>query len=102
MVSTQSVSSAVWSSDGARLVYRGDFDVTIRVLTFEGNVTQEAVLYASSRNLLPRAWSRDRRTLVLTYEGGAQVRDIWIMPFDGEPEPYLASAANEKQPSSFF
>ena len=47
----------------------------------------------------PGSWSPDGRRLAFHEVHAERARDIWIWPRGGEPEPWLATAANERAPA---
>ncbi len=90
----------VWTSDGDRIVFssiRGGeyFDLYWRTANGEG---QARPLLARENFLLPMSWSERHSTLAFYEVHPDTYRDIWILPADGDPEPFVTTPFNDRSP----
>jgi len=97
----------VWSSDGARLVYRAFQNPIVafyqRSAGGAGNeepvLTLEAVRSAQIRsaNLVPTDWSPDGAYIMLSVPAAATGTDLWILPLSGDRKlhKFLVTPAEE-------
>jgi Tol biopolymer transport system component len=95
-------SHAIWSPDGARLVYLkrvgNKLDFVERAADGTG---EERRLTEDGGAKLPSSWSRDGRFIAYgTISGSGTGNDIWILPLDGEgkPRPFLQTRFSEFAP----
>ena len=95
LVSPIRTDHVVWSPDGTRIAYLGHADAIVRAVSANASGDEEILFESQGRGLRPRSWSPDGRTLALDNFGDT---DIWILPIGGEPERFIATAANERQP----
>ncbi len=80
----------VWSPDGRRIIYssyrKGQYGLYSKAS--DGSGTEESILEAVGRIRFPTDWSPDGKSL--TYiEGALGGWAIWMLPLDGQREPYL-------------
>jgi Tol biopolymer transport system component len=82
----------VWTADGARLAIgrRGD----LYSVPADGSDEPELIL---ARELWqdPLSWSPDGRFLAITENHPQSRRDIWVIPREGEPIPFLVTSFQE-------
>ena len=96
-------SIAVWTPDGAGVVYGSDaagfgtYDLYEKPA--DGSAPAE-LLFASSNPKVPASWSADATTLVFheLTEAGAE-RDLWVVERGGAASPFLATEFDELAPS---
>src|SRR5262249_15188203 len=90
--------SAIWSSDGSRIVYAsaqpGVWDLYWRP---SNRRPPEQPLLSTKSNKFPDDWSRDGRSLIYEDNDPNTQTDLWILPLDGDrkPRPYVQSRFNE-------
>ncbi len=86
--------SPVWSSDSQSLVYSALFlagmDATHRICRRSAMGGDEEELYTSTEEVWATDWSRDGKYLLLCKGKfiGGNPSDIWVLPLDGEREPF--------------
>jgi serine/threonine-protein kinase len=88
----------VWSPEGARIAFAGDFDVNW--IPADGSATAQTLVARRDIPLAPSSWSPDGRTLALYEINPNTARNIYVMQIDGDstPTPILATEFNEHSP----
>ncbi len=85
--------SAAWSPDGERLAFSsGNWDGYVTSADGEGEAEP---LFVRDAAEYPTSWSSDGRVLAVE-QWTPSGSDIWIVPLEGEPSPFLSSKANER------
>ena len=90
----------VWTPDGARVTYAtraggGDRGIFWKPADGSG----EAELLASLEHPSGLgSWSPDGETLVFSVFHPSTGWDLWVLPRDGQPQPFLATPFEERQP----
>jgi eukaryotic-like serine/threonine-protein kinase len=99
--------SALWSPDGARLIFRSNRAGIIEFYekSASGGGTAQPVLTAEtyrtaqlpSLNLVPTDWSPDGKSLMFSAPAPASGNDLWLLPLGGKRSPvkFIASPAEE-------
>lgn len=78
--------SAVWSPDGAHVVYAAGHPVTnLFVATAEGGSSER--LTTSAREQWPTSWSHDGRTIAFVERDARSATDIWLLTLDAAQKP---------------
>jgi hypothetical protein len=87
--------SPAWTPDGARITYasrRGNhYDLYQTNVNGDGRQT---ALLESADSKFPNSWSRDHY-LLYGSTGASTGPDLWLLPPNGKPLPFLASPARE-------
>jgi Tol biopolymer transport system component len=91
--------AAVWSSDGARLVFNGGSRVvgpTGLFVKLSSGAGSEEPLLSGSGIKFPSSWSHDARFL-LYGTPGPEDADVWILPLDADrtPKPFMQTTSDE-------
>jgi serine/threonine protein kinase len=89
-----------WSADGERIFYgsaRNGKRSAIYAKYRDGRADDELLWEDADHRLLPNAASRDGKLLAVDYLEAARHSDIWILPLEGdrEPYPFLATEHDE-------
>ena len=91
--------SPLWTRDGTALTFassRAGLQHVFRLRTRDAEVS--GPLFGGDLRA-PGSWSPDGRRLAFHEVHADRERDIWIWRRGGEPEPWLATAANERAPA---
>ena len=91
--------SPLWTRDGAALTFassRTGLQRVFRLRTGTGEVS--GPLFGGDLRA-PGSWSPDGQRLAFHEVHADRARDIWLWRRGGEPEPWLATAANERAPA---
>jgi eukaryotic-like serine/threonine-protein kinase len=80
----------VWSPDGRRVAFVSDRGgrQNLYVKDVDGD-HDEALLLKSEHQKVPTDWSNDRRFVMYTDSPPNQDLDLWVLPMEGEPTPYV-------------
>ena len=90
----------VWTPDGARVTYAasaGGGDRGIFWKPADGSGEAEQLASLEHRPLLG-SWSPDGETLVFSVSHPSTGWDLWVLPRDGQPQPFLATPFRERKP----
>ena len=94
-----------WTPDGRRLVFNSDVpgavagelvDSDLFWMPADGSGPRER-LFDAKLAQVSSSWSADGKQLVFHHGHRTPGFDIWVMPVDGEPLPFLATPASEYQ-----
>ena len=89
----------VWSADGRRLFYGSNQDGPFKVFTAPADGSAEGELLVDSDvAAVPTSISPDGATLLFYKVSIHDLRDIWSVRLGEEPQPILATRANERAP----
>ena len=102
MTNTRVVEAGVvptWTPDGSRVTFTSDrsgaFDLYSQLA--DGSGPAELLLDAAT-NPVPGSWSPDGRVLAY-YQTDPETRgDLWVLPVDGDPSPFLVTESHEVAP----
>ncbi len=83
----------VWTPDGRRVAYRRMNDIFWRPA--DGSGEAQPLVARPDSIASTNGWSADGRWFLFQVEDPMTGWDIWGLPTDGEPEPLIATAANE-------
>ncbi|MEE8326649.1 MAG: protein kinase [candidate division NC10 bacterium] len=101
-LTTEGGAHSVWTPDGTRVAFNHDVSSSSSGLSWipaDGSGEAERLFEGSSHQERPDAWSPDGRLLAFSDDRqSASGRDIWILPRDGEPSPFLATPYTEDGP----
>ena len=84
----------LWTPDGKKVTFQSNGDIFWKPA--DGSVEAQALLIREY-NQRPWSWSPDGRILAFTERTPAGL-DIWVMPLEGAPSPFLATSFNETMP----
>jgi serine/threonine-protein kinase len=82
----------IWTPDGARLAIRRSQD--LYSVPADGSGEPE-LFFSGEHHLRPISWSPDGRFLTITEIPLQSGNDIWVIPRDGEPIPFLVTSFQE-------
>ena len=93
----------IWTPDGNRMAFTSIGDDSLYALYWkptDGSGPAEKLLEKSERWLFPHSWSPDGRVLSYyetetTTDGN---KDLWVLPIDGEPQPFVVTPFREVSP----
>ena len=92
--------AAVWSPDGARLVFnagrRGGAGPTDLFVKLSSGAGSEEPLLSGSGVKMPSSWSADGRFLLYSTPGPDNA-DVWLLPLaaDRKPSPFMQTTSDE-------
>jgi serine/threonine protein kinase len=82
----------VWSPDRSRIAFQssrlhggGVYDLFVKSLGASGN---ESLLLGSSENKNLWDWSSDGRFVLYSHRSRTTVRDLWVLPLEGDKKPF--------------
>jgi len=102
----QSDNSPVWAPDGSRIAWASSreggriFDTLYEKAT--SGVGEEKLLHKSAEGKFITDWSRDGRFIAYENTYPTTNRDIWILPMEGEPKPYLFQDSKYNEGEAHF
>jgi len=88
-----------WSPDGKRIAFTFNNSAIYQKLA-SGEGAEEKLLQSSSTTAIVKAasWSPDGRFLMyVTFDAAATKRDIWVLPPDRKPVPFVRTEFDEDQ-----
>jgi len=93
----------LWTPDGSRITF-GSESVesgrqSIVSVRADGSGATEILLTHDSEFLDPASWSPDGQVLAFLQESEAGDRDIWMLPREGEPWPFIESPFSDGWPA---
>ena len=92
----------IWTPDGTRVVFAsgrpGSPDRDIYWAPADRSGDAEPLLIRDHAQY-PYSWSRDARLLAFSETHPTTGRDIWVLPIDGEPQPFLVTSFDERAPT---
>ena len=94
-------SSPVWTPDGTRITFNSDRDGT-RDLSWkaaDGSGQAEPLLNIE-HTVIPMSWSSDGELLAFYEQNPLGGRDIWVLPREGRPRPFLPQSSMNERPCS--
>ncbi|MCZ6857073.1 MAG: protein kinase [Gemmatimonadetes bacterium] len=80
----------VWHPDNERAAFYNNDDEAIRRGVADGSEAEETLL--QGYRLVPTSWSPDGAYLAFFNNQS----DVWMLPTEGDPEPFLTGPANER------
>ena len=89
----------VWTPEGDRLAFSdGNFDANrIQIASADGSGQTVALLEREGRQF-PTSWSSDGSLLAFHENHPETLRDLWVLPVGGDPEPFLVTPFQEGAP----
>ena len=92
----------IWTPDGTHVAFAstrpGSPDSDIYWAPADRSGDAEPLLIRDN-NQIPYSWSPDARLLAFSEMHPATGRDIWVLPMDGEPQPFLVTSFSERAPA---
>ncbi|MGH9837226.1 MAG: protein kinase domain-containing protein [Blastocatellia bacterium] len=82
--------SPVWSPDGSRIAWSSNRGAGFQIYQkLASGVGQEELLLKSDVRIGPGNWSADGRFILYTRTDPKTEADLWILPLEGERQPFL-------------
>ena len=91
--------SPIWTRDGAELTFASSRTGLQHVFRLRTRSAEVAGPLFGGDLRAPGSWSPDGQHLAFHEVHADRARDIWTWRRGGEPEPWLATAANERAPA---
>ena len=91
--------SPLWTRDGAALTFASSRTGLQRIFRLRAGSGEVSGPLFGGDLRAPGSWSPDGQRLAFHEVHADRARDIWIWRRGGEPEPWLATAANERAPA---
>jgi serine/threonine-protein kinase len=90
----------VWAPEGNRLAFSSDptGTNTLNVALVDGSREIDTLRVPQGLKF-PTSWSPDGRVLAYYEAHPETLRDIWLLPTGGEPEPFLITSFEERAPA---
>ena len=89
----------VWAPDGVTVTFASSrgaaYDLFSRPADLSGDTE---LLITTTATKIPGSWSPDGQVLVYYEVNPTTLRDIWMLPGDGDPAPFLVTPFNERAP----
>lgn len=94
-------SRPIWTPDGKRITFAGwtDGRATLYSVPVDGSAEPKPMLDARSaaeEAEFPLNWSPDGRILAFSKARPGTLRNVWMLPVDGKPQPFLDTEADER------
>jgi Tol biopolymer transport system component len=91
----------IWTPDGKRITFAGwtDGRATLYSVPVDGSAEPKPMLDARSaaeEAEFPLNWSPDGRILAFSKARPGTLRNVWMLPVDGKPQPFLDTEADER------
>ena len=87
-----------WMPDGTSVTFARGTEPAFQLYWRPADLSREAALLRpTAHNANPGSWAPDGETLVY-YSSDLNNRDIWTLPLEGEPVPFLESPFNDVGP----
>lgn len=82
--------SPVWSPDSTKIIFTANRgrNMDLYEKNADGN-GEERLLLHSDQDKVPNSWSRDARFLLYTSNDPKTLGNLWVLPLEGEPKPFL-------------
>ena len=88
----------VWTPEGDRLAFSNiSTTITLQIAPSDGS-EQPVTLLEREGQQYPTSWSRDGGLLAFLESHPETLRDLWVLPVGGDPEPFLVTPFEEGAP----
>jgi len=79
----------IWSPDGTRIAWSSNREGAFQIYQkLASGVGQEELLLKSDVVINPQSWSADGRFILYTRVDPKTNNDVWVLPLDGDRQPY--------------
>jgi serine/threonine-protein kinase len=92
-------SSPVWTPDGARITFSSDRTGLPNIYWIPADGSGPAERLTTVEPSRPASWSLDGKVLAFLHLATEGNHDIWVLPLEGEPRPFIQSPFNETHPT---
>jgi serine/threonine-protein kinase len=91
--------SPIWSPDGHRIAFISDRTGKSSLYGIPADSSGSAERLTTLEQVSAASWSPDGLALVILHRASEGNNDIWILPLEGEPQPFVESPFHELYPT---
>jgi serine/threonine-protein kinase len=92
-------SSPVWTPDGTRITFNSDRTGRSNIYWIPADGSGSVERLTTVEPSYPASWSPDGQVLAFLHLASEGNYDIWVLPLEGEPRPFIQSPFNETHPT---
>ena len=89
----------IWTPDGARITFASDKSGNHSLYWIPADGSGSAERLTTIGPSFPASWSPDGQVLAFLHVPSGANYDIWMLPLDGEPRPFIETPFQERWPT---